>query len=1035
MIARVRFAYALGCLLVMAASARAETSLAQLLSSPDTIDFVRDIQPILRTNCYKCHGPEKQKALLRWDSKDSALLHGGQSGPEILAGKSADSRLIQRVIGGNGEDRMPLNSPALSEAEINTLTKWIDHGAIWPDTASIKDSKIERHWAYVKPVRPTAPTVNDAAWVHNPIDAFVLAGLQSKGLKASPKADRPALLRRVSLDLIGLPPSIKEVDDFVNDPSPNAYEKVVDRLLASKHFGERAATRWLDLARYADSNGYEKDRRRSMWPYRDWVINALNADMPFDQFTIEQLAGDLLPNATEQQKIATGFNRNTMLNEEGGVDPEEYRYYANVDRVDATATVWLGATLRCAQCHNHKYDPYTMKDFYSFLSYFNSTAVETSRKTGSDPTDVSARVTVSTPALVSLQKEATILQTELDRPTEQLAAAQQKWELKQRDPIWSVLEPDEVKSAHGAALSKQVDASVLAPAAPSGADVYTITATTHLTGITAVRIDVFTDSHSSQPGAAPADYAITRLDLTESPLDSANTAKRVAVRNASADFTPDKFPAGYANRENENAKPGQKNVPNKNYHIAVFETARNVGRESGAQLTLRFTRNLTNPPPQTLERFRISVTTSDRPVRGMTVPANIVKILDTTPDNRTPQQAKDLAAFYRSIAPLLESTRGKLTAVRKEIDEYPKTSLVMQELPAPRETHIHARGAFLTLGEKVTPAIPALFGAAPASTPPSRLDLARWLVSDTNPLTARVTVNRIWEQFFGAGIVPTSEDLGTQGEAPANQTLLDWLACELMHPSDGQTRWSLKTIYKNIAMSSTYQQSSSVTPEMLEKDPYNHQFARGPRFRLPAELIRDQALQVSGLLSDKMGGPSVFPLQPEGIWHSPYSGDRWMTSRGEDKYRRGVYTFLRRSAPYPQFMVFDMTTHESICTRRSRTNTALQALTTLNDPSFVQPAAALARRIIAEGGNTPVDRVNFAFRAVLTRSPQPAESSRLVSLYTQMLEKYESDPDSAKALSTSGLSSSAKTTEAPQLAAWTVVSNVLLNLDETLTKE
>jgi len=608
-----------------------------------------------------------------------------------------------------------------------------------------------------------------------------------------------------------------------------------------------------------------------MWPYRDWVINAFNADMPFDQFTIEQIAGDLLPNATLEQKIATGFNRNTMLNEEGGVDPEEYRYYVLVDRVNTTATVWLGTSLGCCQCHNHKFDPLTQVDYYRFLAYFNSTAEETSKRGGTDPVDISPRVTVDTPQLAAIRKRVSELRQTLDRPTPKLEQAQVQWEQSERTAAWTV-------------------------------------------------------------------------------LDIIRSAPR---------------PAG--------------------------------------------------------------------------VPGRIAAILAISADQRDEKQKRELAAYYRSIAPALEPVRQQVALIRTRIDAYPKTSLVMQELPHPRATHVHTRGGFLTPAEQVTPGTPAVLSTSNDSPSdenrfPTRLDLAKWLVSIDNPLTARVTVNRVWEECFGRGIVATSEDFGTQGERPVNQQLLDFLACQFMNPSTGARPWRIKSIIRLIVTSATYRQSSNVTPQLLEKDPYNRLLARGPRFRLPAELIRDQALAASGLLSEKMGGPSVFPIQPEGIWHSPYSSEKWPTSNGGDRYRRGIYTFHRRSAPYPAFMAFDKTTQEAVCTRRSRTDTPLQALTTLNDPAFIQPAAALARRIMQQGGDGTQNRADLAFRAVLVRSPDPIERDRMVALHDQMLRKYEAKPKEAEKLAISGLSVPPKELSIPDLAAWTVVSNVLLNLDETLTK-
>ena len=1021
------------------------SSVSQLVGSKDDINFARDIRPILQANCYQCHGPQKQKGLLRWDSKDSALLHGGQSGPEIVPGKSAESRVINRVLGLGGEDRMPLNKPPLSPHEIDLLSKWIDQGAKWPDSASVANAKIERHWAYVKPVRPELPQVKDQSWCRNPIDYFVLARLEQQGMHPSREADRATLIRRVSLDLTGLPPTIQQVDDFVNDKSPDAYEKVVDRLLASPHFGERAAIRWLDLARYADSNGYEKDRRRSMWPYRDWVINALNADMPFDEFTIEQIAGDLLPNATPDQKIATGFNRNTMLNEEGGVDPEEYRYYANVDRVDTTATVWLGTTLRCAQCHNHKYDPFTQRDYYSFMAYFNSAAAETATHGVSDPTDVSARVTVQTPELLALQRKVDSLQAQFDRDTPELAAAQEKWEAKQHVGRWKAVDVVEARSAGGAFLKRMPDGSFLATGGNPANDTYTIICKTDLQKITAIRLDALADKSLPKRGpgrGSSGNFILSHVDVSAAPADDTSDSRSVALTHPTADFTQAQFAIGSVIAEKPDQSKGWAVAPEfGKAHAAVFETEQDVGFDGGTTLTITLSHQSKEFPDHNLGRFRIWVTDSHRPLRASTLPENIAKILAMPRDQRDGDEKKILAMYYHSIAPELNPLRGKLNQARKEFDEYPKTSLVMQELPQPRDTFMHVRGAFLSLGDKVVPATPALFReeikqpAQDGKRIQNRLDLARWMVSAGNPLTARVTVNRIWEQYFGTGIVATSEDFGTQGERPTNQPLLDWLAVEFMHPSTGGHAWSMKAIHRLIVMSATYRQSSDVTPQLLEKDPYNRLLARGPRFRLPAELIRDQALAVSGLLSEKMGGPSVFPLQPDGIWHSPYSGDRWMTSPGEDRYRRGVYTFIRRSAPYPEFMAFDMTTHEAICTRRSRTDTALQALTTLNDPAFVQPAAALARRIMAEGGDTDEARATFAFRTVLAREPEAKELHRLVALHGQMLDKYEADPKAAKDLASSGLSAPRENANLPQLAAWTVVSNVLLNLDETLTKE
>ncbi|HWE92790.1 MAG TPA: DUF1549 and DUF1553 domain-containing protein [Tepidisphaeraceae bacterium] len=906
-------------------------------------------------------------------------------------------------------------------------------------------AKSTSHWAYMRPARPTLPQVKDKNWCRNGLDYFVLAKLEKEGLHPSREADRATLLRRVTLALVGVPPTIKEVDDFVADQSPDAYEKVVDRLLANPHFGERAAMRWLDLARYADSNGYERDHLRSMWPYRDWVINALNADMPFDQFTVEQLAGDLLPSATTEQKIATGFNRNTMLNREAGSDQKEFYYYAVVDRVNTTATVWLGTTLNCAQCHNHKYDPFTQKDYYRLFAYFNNTAEEARQVGGSEVEDISPRVTVNPPAVVAMEGQIAELNAKLNGQTPELDVAQAKWEQQQQ--AWMPLEIIEVKSVGGATLSVQPDQSILASGASPATDTYTLTATTSLPRITAIRLEALPDD--SLPGKGPGraengNFGLTHLALSVGVAEADSAANPIALKNATADFSQDGWPVSAAVGDKPNPNAGWAINPRTGQpHAAVFNTTGDVAIGDGTVLTFTLEHNATFPR-HVLGHFRILATSAAKPPKASdaALPPKVQTALDVAPSQRDEAQRTELTAYYRSIAPELQPTRDQIRTLQQKIERYSKTTLVMQELPEPRESHLHVRGGFLTPGEKVEPMIPALFRAGqPAvegqsAKQPNRLDLARWLVNPENPLSARVTVNRIWEQYFGKGIVATSEDFGTQGERPSNQQLLDWLAMEFMQPSAGGARpWSMKALARLIVTSATFRQCSDVSRELAGKDPANRLLARGPRFRLPAEMIRDQALAAGGLLSEKIGGPSVFPLQPGGIWRTPYSGEQWNVSEGEDRYRRGIYTFLRRSSPYPAFTAFDMTTRETICTRRSSTDTPLQALTTLNDPAFVQPAAALARRVLKEGDDSPASRATFAFRTVLARSPDANETQRLVALYGQMLEKYQSDPKSAQTLATSGLPPASKDLPPAELAAWTMVCNVLLNLDETLTTE
>jgi len=700
------------------------------------------------------------------------------------------------------------------------------------------------HWAYVKPVRPELPKVKNSRWPRNPIDAFILARLDKEKLKPSPEADRATLIRRLSLDLTGLPPTIAEVDAFMADTRKDAYEMLVERLLASPHYGEKWARQWLDLARYADTHGYEKDPRRSMWPFRDWVINAFNRDLPFNEFTIEQIAGDMLPKATQEQKVASGFHRNTMYNTEGGVDREQSRVETIVDRVNTTATVWLGSTLACAQCHTHKYDPFTLKEYYQFFAFFNN----------ADEPEMELSSAVQRERQDKLKSEITRLEAELKKQTTELTAAQTAWEQKE--------------IADKTELSK--------------------------------------------------------------------------------------------------------------------------------------------------------------------LPAKIGEVLTVEPGKRNEKQKKALFDYFRSIVPELKVVRDQLALSRKQEQSLKQdipTTLVMKERDQPRETHVLARGNFLNPGDQVMPAVPAILPPLPAGEPANRLTLARWLVSPENPLTARVTINRVWEQYFGHGLVETVEDFGTQGERPTHPELLDWLATEFVRQG-----WSFKAMHRLIVTSATYRQSSRATPALIERDPYNRLLARGPRFRVPAETVRDVALEVSGLLSPKIGGPSVFPYQPDGIWTQIYSGDKWEISKGGDKYRRGLYTFWRRTSPYPAFMSFDAPSRELICTRRPRSNTPLQALTTLNDPSFVEAAEGLARRMMKETQGDAAGRIEYGFRLCVSRAPRPNELKRLMALYEEELAQFKQDKNAAEKMATSELGKPAENISLAELAAWTVVANVLLNLDETITK-
>ena len=697
------------------------------------------------------------------------------------------------------------------------------------------------------------------------------------------------------------------------DKSPNAYEKVVDRLLASPHYGERWARPWLDLARYADTDGYEKDPRRSMSPYRDWVIDALNSNMPFDEFTIEQLAGDLLPHPTLEERVATGFNRNTMINTEGGVDPETYRIAGVIDRVNTTATVWLGTTLGCCQCHSHKYDPFTQKEYYKFMAFFNNTA-------DSGASD-GPKVTVPLPGAAADRAELARLETLAKTPTPELAAAQAAWEQSLADaPSWTALTPTAMKSDAGATFAREPDGSILVTG-KNGHDVYTITAETDLAAVTAVRLEALSDPrlpHHGPGRAGDGNFVLSEFRAEAAAKSSPGHGRPVDFRRAEADFSQNGFPVAAAvdGRKHTGWAIGPREGQD---HVAVFETKQPVGRGGRTRWTFRFVQAYRDAG-FTLGRFRLSLTTARQPMKSVApLPPRIRAILAIAAGQRSAAQADELAAYYRSIAPALQPTRDRIAALRKKLAADHETTLVMQELPKPRVQHLFVGGSFSNPGEVVSPGVPAVLNPFPAGQPRNRLGLARWIVDPANPLTARVMVNRIWAQYFGRGIVETIEDFGTKGDPPTHPELLDWLATEFMRRG-----WDMKAIHRLIVTSATYRQSSRVTPELARRDPLNRLLARGPRVRLEAELIRDQALAVSGLLSDKIGGPSVMPPQPAGIWTSPYSGDHWTNANGADRYRRGLYTFWKRTAPYPSFMNFDAPSREYCVVRRSRTNTPLQ---------------------------------------------------------------------------------------------------------------
>ena len=1000
----------------------------------NSVDFERDIQPILKASCYGCHSKAQASGQLRLDSK-SAAMKGGISGPVIQPGRASESRLVHRLLGLGGEKKMPLGGKPLSEEQIALIRKWIDAGAPWPARAAGEDDGPAKHWAYVKPVRPKVPEVRNKAWVRNPIDNFVLARLEKEGLSPSPEASRETLIRRLSLDLTGLPPSVAEVDQFLADKDPNAYEKLVDRLLASPHYGERWARPWLDLARYADTNGYEKDRRRSIWKYRDWVIQAFNKDMPFDQFTIEQIAGDMLPNPTTDQLIATGFHRNTMFNEEGGVDKEEAHWENLVDRVNTTGTIWLGTTLGCAQCHNHKFDPFSIKDYYRLMAIFNNTRRDVRSYGDTSTKFVEPELELPTPEQArkreQIRSEISALEQALKTMTPELASEKAQWErgVVEAAADWAALKPAKAVSSGGSTLAVQKDSSILASGQNPETDDYIVEAKIPQRGITALRLEALPDPSLPRGGPGRDPYGNFFLSRVDVELLSSAGAKKLRIRKVLADdgrLNDKKFQQLWS----VDASRDEKRLPRQ---MVLLLDAPAGSPGDTVRVTLHQTSEFGG---QGLGRFRLSVTSSPEPERIVGVSAKLRSVLETPAARRTEKQEKDLIDYFLSVAKSLEPKRERLTALRKELDDLGiVTTLVMGEAPTsqPPSAVIRLRGSFTSPGETVYAGVPESLHPLGKGDSPNRLGLARWLVSKENPLVARVTVNRIWEQYFGRGIVETSEDFGTQGARPSHPELLDWLATEFV-----ENGWSFKKLHRLIVTSATYRQSSAATPELLEKDPYNRLLARGARFRVEAEMIRDIALAASGLLSRKIGGPSVFPYQPEGIWDIPYNDDKWEESKGEDRYRRGIYTFIRRTSPYPSMLTFDAPSREVCVVRRVRTNTPLQALTALNDPAFFEAAQAMARRVLSEkeAGADDSSRAIYAFRLCTSRRPTQEELNQLLAGLRKERDYFARHEDEAERLvGQQPVGSALPQAQKVELAAWTMLSNVLLNLDETLSKE
>ena len=945
------------------------------------IDFNREVRSILSNNCFTCHGPDEaeRQASLRLDSQAGAQTPADSGAVAIVPGKPAQSELIARITSRDESVQMPPaeSGKKLSPEDIAILTKWIEQGAAY-----------SAHWSYVKPVRPKPPTVTERKdWPKNAIDHFTLAKLVQNKLTPSVEADRYAIARRVSLDLTGLPPTVEEVDRFINDTDPKAYEHLVDRLLEKKSYGEHWARMWLDLARYADSAGYADDPPRTIWGFRDYVIRSLNDNKPFDQFTIEQIAGDLLPNPTDEQLIATAFHRNTLTNNEGGTSDEEFRNVAIVDRVNTTMAVWMGTTMACAQCHSHKYDPITQEDYFRFFAIFNNSE-------DADRRDESPLVEVWSDEQrkneTAWKTDVGRLKEELTKDTPELTKAQVAWEAK--------VAVDEKQAVAGRYVRVEI---------VDRADFLSL-----------AEVQVYQGNNNMA----------LKGKATQSSTDFDGPAKLAIDGNTNGDYRAAKSTTHTKNEKNPWWQVELKEEVSID-RIVIWNRTDGVGdRLKGYRVSIL---DEQNQPVWKQDVAEAPSPSKEFAIGG--VPGNVLSAVKVPSERRDDAQRKLLADYYRSISPELKPIRQQLAKIEKQLANLkPITTVpVMRELPAEkhRTTKIQLRGNFLQTSDEVTAGVPAAFHPLQEGEPIDRLTLAKWLVDERNPLTARVIANRYWEAIFGIGIVATSEEFGSQGDLPSNPELLDWLATELI-----RVEWDMKAFVKLLVTSATYRQTSAVRQALIDRDPDNRLLARGPRFRVSAETIRDQALFVSGLLSDKMYGPPVKPPQPNiGLNAAFGSGIDWKTSEGDDRYRRGLYTTWRRSNPYPSMAAFDAPNRETCTIKRDRTNTPLQALVTLNDPVYIEAAQSLARRI-ANAGDTTEEKVKHGFRICLARPPSDAEVSRLVKLFDSTYRQFKDSPEQAMAMATDPLGSAPEGSDVIELAAWTVIGNVLLNLDEMFLK-
>ena len=1042
------------------------TFVAPYAAGEEPIRFNRDIRPILSDNCFYCHGPDKNKreAELRLDSHEGLHGTGGQPGA-LIPGKPDDSPMLHRILSTDPDEQMPPpeTGKSLTPEQVALIRRWIaegadfqGHWAFLPRDLSVTDPAESTGPAESKvPAESTGPSEGERNEQHAVdrqmtarIDALVAKGLQSQKLSPAPEADRVTLLRRLHFDLTGLPPSEAEVEAFVNDTSPDAYASLVDRLLASPHYGERMAMWWLDLVRYADTVGYHGDQEMSVSPFRDYVIASFNANKPFDQFTIEQLAGDLLPDATREQRIASGYNRLGMMSAEGGVQDKEYLAKYMSERVRNATGTWLGITLGCAECHDHKFDPFSAKDFYRFGAFFADIKERGLYSGAHADGNWGPFIKVPTPGQEArrdqLDAELKVARDELQKTTPELLAEFAAWEAGQ--VMWETLRPESIISLEGVTLKPQPDGSILASGKNPATDSYLLTIGKLPPKVTAFRLEVLPDDSFPRRGpgrAGNGNFVLSEFVVHHRP--AAGETLAVALQNPSATYEQTgaitdnpygKWPIAAAlDGDTKGRKWGwavmeQVGQP----HAAVFETASDLTLADGDSVSIGLWQNLDNPQ-HTIGRFRLSVTTAPRPVKiSDSIPPAIRAILEIAKGQRTEAQTSELLAHYRTIAPILEPQRKKVAELEKargELEAAMVSTLVTEQVE-PRMVRVLARGNWMDeSGEVVQPAFPEVLALAPtpADRRLTRLDLARWITDPAHPLTSRVLANRLWKNLFGAGLSAKLDDLGAQGEWPSHPQLLDELAQWMV-----DSNWDLKRWIRSVVMSRTYRQSSLASPESRQIDPYNRLLARQARFRLDAEFVRDNALSISGLLVNKLGGKSVRPYQPPGYWaYLNFPQREWQNGSGEELYRRGLYTHWQRQYLHPSLLVFDAPSREECTAERPRSNTPLQSLVLLNDPSYVEAARAFAEVVLrAEGDDSR--KLDLAFRRALSRPITPEESELLTKLLQSQIDHYRQHPEAAKELLMTGARPSATDIDPVVLAGWTTVARAILNLHEVISR-